>query len=124
MSKQSHTPGPWIVSETDTNHISVRPSTPQFPGPDSPQGWGICSFGQPWKVTIESKDWRESGATYDFDDRGRAVYEMNKANARLIALAPDLLALCIKSLDMANGLGYHGLEAELEAAIARAKGEA
>jgi len=63
-----HTPGPWIVGDCLTYNIPIRHLRTR----ENPQHVTVCYVGTP----------------------GRFVDEQDVADARLIAAAPDLLAIC------------------------------
>ena len=104
--KTTHTPGPWIICDTDgqTPHI-VAEHGKQWKNPT------ICNFYDdvtPWdSVTIGS--WYEQT-------------ENHKANARLIAAAPDLLA-ALQSLINDQRDASLPVLSQARAAIAKATGE-
>lgn len=84
----------------------------------------------PWKANGNCVDTGRGAApvacAYDPDDHNH-VNEICKANARLIAAAPDLLAACkaaepyVFNCPFENALTVHAM---LEAAIAKAEGQA
>lgn len=97
MSAQ-HTPGPWsVTSEIDRifNGELIRPGKPEER--NTPVAV-VCDFNR-----------------FDRDDE-------RKANARLIAAAPDLLAACEAALS--DGPEHFAVAKQLQAAIARATGGA
>ena len=97
MSDTKHTPGPWEV-RTDGELFA------------------ICGPAK-WIVTV---DVDEEGNIALQD--GTSEYEVNQANARLIAAAPELLAACEAVL--CDGDCYNdAIMEEVRAAIAKAKGE-
>lgn len=100
MSAATHTPGPWeVVPYGDGDSLVIH---------DARGDWRVCFMATPG----------ESG-----DMRGI------RANARLIASAPDLLAACqrahrvIKAMTGNQQATKGNVIGELEAAIARATGD-
>ena len=100
-----HTPGPWhVVIDDDGNPLSGRPSVSASNDMD-------CTIVH-WDGFVQ-KYWRSA----------RGDNEIH-ANARLIAAAPDLLALLQETLTPgAYGVGST-LALRIEAAIAKATGGA
>lgn len=93
MTEQKHTSGPWVVD----------PNSPRDISPADDLRFGVASI-----CNSDNID-------------GRWVFgDESKANAKLIAAAPDLLAALTKCLDVKGTLGLHGLLDEVEAAIAKA----
>ncbi|MBM4286471.1 MAG: hypothetical protein FJ128_14685 [Deltaproteobacteria bacterium] len=98
QSKSGHTPGPWVAEPEEASEH---------------RGIAICAPANGWIVaTITPEDDRQAD-------------EIDWANARLIAAAPDLLA-ALREYQKANRL-HHDEEARLyelaEVAIAKAEGE-
>ena len=116
MSGVKHTPGPWRIDVNGSENWTV-----DYEGPSS-TFMTICASGrrEPVGFAVEPTAWGN-------DDE-------IEANARLIAAAPDLLAVAIKSHEPYEGLSeddirslYGPEEAELALslrdAIARARDE-
>ena len=101
---QSHTPGPW---EVDDESIYAKNSDGS------------------WQQVAELPGWRTN--------KGEVMSDTDRANARLIAAAPDLLAAChalMRAEPMQEGkrggeiMGQISLAIDAaRAAIAKAKGE-
>jgi hypothetical protein len=87
MSEVKHTPGPWYTGHTDyfgngcADPLTVRPWHPRVTG-----GRPIADCWPRWND--------DEQADADSPDRDRIAIEIGRANARLIAAAPDLLAAC------------------------------
>lgn len=77
MSAQAHTPGPWRVEYSTRNGAALRIEADD----DRPGGLGSVV--------------RQNGI-------GMPACDVGKANARLIAAAPDLLAACKNALSEMN----------------------
>ena len=96
MGERAHTPGPWRISKLTETAV------------EDGDGRGICSTG---------------GYQQNFDTE--RVYQENRANARLIAAAPDLLDACKRASEILRGRGYPGWGVAkdiLNEAIAKAEG--
>lgn len=126
----SHTPGPWVVVETDEGHEILMGSA--LPIPRS--SWAV-------QHRIEYEHLLDPDADHEVE---RAQYLEADANARLIAAAPDLKAALedahdalgelmsgpfvqIDWGDLAGYLGndaWIGLKERIDAALAKATGEA
>ena len=102
LSEPSHTPGPWFNTGPISNHTEPRHC----------RIFAEHESGGPIKKSI-------AVAYYGESDTERI------ANARLIAAAPELLASCIRMLDIIEGRAGLPLAAADEArdAIARARGQ-
>lgn len=98
MSK--HTPGPWKVTGSASGGISVDAKDPA-----DNRGFELCEV---WGVDCDRDALKD----------GRA-----KANANLIAAAPDLLEACEMAVIDAVADDMDPWFAKIKAAIARAKGE-
>ena len=92
----AHTPGPWEVENSKDEHNGV----------EFPQGYNIVS---------------EDGQ-YIVGDAGILEGEIDEANARLIAAAPELLE-ALRFVLTAHGEQLHDAFAMANAAIAKATGE-
>lgn len=106
MSAPKHTPGPWEAGEPSTcgnaHEIAVR---------SPPLGVVVCSLT--WIDSAISADTEAEAAT--------------RADAFLIAAAPDLLAACVAALDRLGDLPTTRVDTDLAVrlhnAIAKARGE-
>lgn len=101
----AHTPGPWVAARKSSQCWTI----------DAPNG----------DPTIGYSAWQALAVVYGCDDDRNAGEEVAKANARLIASAPELLAACIEAEKVLAGLDDDGCaEAceSLRAAIAKAEG--
>jgi hypothetical protein len=81
----------------------------------------------PWQAAVRPDAWRPiSGALADYVLINTRVEtrEEAKANARLIASAPDLLAALEAIVKLADGCLPHDIGIQARAAIARARGGA
>lgn len=115
-----HTPGPWTYDDAPGRGLQIYGNPgPMKGGPWSPTGggpvgvWGLVESPAP--ITIGYERWVQ------FEPEGWS--EMQKANARLIAAAPDLLEAC-KTIVQLGKSRYHdlGIDRMVEAAIAKAEG--
>ena len=102
-----HTPGPWIVRESPK---------PNIEGPEL-------------RLSIKHTSPGRDGAEFCEIVAGHVTAEADataRANARLIAAAPDLLAACEAAYQL--GMGErddgHAVKTMLCAALAKARGEA
>lgn len=102
-----HTPGPWIVGSYDFLDQQVYIDAPS---------------GDP---DLGYKSWEGVAIAYGCEESPSKGLEKAKANAMLIAAAPDLLeALEMLETTCELGLGYdHAIRQVARAAIAKAKGE-
>ena len=107
MSDERHTPGPWAVfNRTDVFARSMRGN---FSAPDN-DGWQVADCSPANPVQIGDRFY------------GLSVNEQ-RANAILIASAPDLLAACQAMLDAIHRHypnDWSGLQAQANAAISKA----
>ena len=80
-----YTPGPWHVDPED-----------EFSFVSENQGWGGIGF------------------VHNEPAENKPLMEMARANARLIAAAPELLEVCQKAINVLNGsgIGYLGINAD------------
>lgn len=96
-----HTPGPWNIADIENREESFVILTED----KRVIGWTANSFN---------------------DDMGEYVSEENKANARLIAAAPDLLKVCEEALHLMDVKPFHTdgsriVQHNLRQAIAKAE---
>lgn len=100
----SHTQGPWIKRKSHKNpgDWTIRPADPDAPGYTN--GYAPIAWVR--------------------GDERAQTKEQNKANATLIAAAPDLLA-ALQLAGSSAGFQYmtHETRAAIESAIAKATGE-
>jgi hypothetical protein len=105
MTEAKHTPGPWRIDATaniDCGHYRIS-------------GGIVGPNGDP--VVIADPSQSEYAPALD----------LNSADARLIAAAPDLLAVCREFIDALGPDGYHRVPGypatqRMRAAIAKAEG--
>jgi hypothetical protein len=102
----AHTPGPW--AQHSQYPLIIKQDCAPIAGPD--EGVMICN----------AQSHNNSGFFPSFDE--------GRANARLIAAAPDLLAVCQRLAESASYWSEYdvplGIVADLQAAIAKATGAA
>lgn len=98
MNKTKHTPGPWIIRQGDEWTSSIVTND------------GVNALGEPMYWEVASYNLRRAEC---------------RANAHLIAAAPELLAALILAKDMmiANDLSLPYTFEVIDDAIAKAKGE-
>lgn len=110
IAANGHTPGPWSYRPCDFDDWGIVRAAPT----DSRYGYVICQARNP---NISNDD------LWLFREQQRDPYE---ANARLIAAAPELLAIAERLLDRGYVSKHIGEEHDdhmaLVAAIAKAKG--
>ena len=126
----NHTPGPWYY---DSNVCAVRtthrlPETAtkfagEFHGADLHELSCICTVThlRTWDYWLAGKDYK---IEQEVKDR---LYKREKANARLIAAAPELLEALKEAFQWGlhdERVGKEEIEAQMEAAIAKATGGA
>ena len=113
MMSETHTPGPWTPGKETTDRRPVW-STPETDKPPS------RTLQEPM-IVVKAGD---LAVCYCWSWRGGK--KAMKANAQLIAAAPDLLAACKDALQwlLAGQPGTaKNILANMEAAIAKAKGD-
>lgn len=94
----SHTPGPWAVGGESGNDGEAE----EIVAADRTICWTADTFT---------------------DEEGAAITDEDRANARLIAAAPELLAACKYLLENAEAAGWSEfMLADARAAIANAEG--
>lgn len=98
----SHTPGPWTLEMTEDG--------------DESGGYGTDS----WTGEIITAPCEENPD----GDQVCQVWPMDKANAHLIAAAPDLLAACEAMAAAKDLLGLMGAQMHAREALKKAKGGA
>lgn len=116
-----HTPGPWAVSPAYSRVAYVIPAE-HLSRP----------IGCHTEAALDLATFAQQICSLDCPDRHRSAKEM-RANARLIAAAPDLLVIASRLAALAEGLGNgnSGAEAaawrlaeEAHAVITKVQGEA
>lgn len=114
MMLQQHTPGPWALDES-------RRSIQVFASDGSENGVTVATVNGSEQDTIED---RRKILTWSVNDQDRA-------NARLIAAAPDLLEAleyalerikCVRCADAAQEKFYETAAGRIRATIAKARG--
>lgn len=111
MSESKHTPGTWIViqSEEDGKEFKVNTSKPRnsvYADAAPGCGGGAASNGNEWVCSIWTG---KTGKRYAGGHCKRTLkdYQEAEANARLIAATPELLS-CLKCcMDFISGLPQH-----------------
>ena len=111
MNNTLHTPAPWAIHTCNENGPSL-------------DSFYLSTTAQTWDGNEEERIiCRFPTGTGQFSDMGRE----NLANARLIAAAPDLLAI-LNEVCMQHDMGLNKIGASLydiaKAALRKAKGEA
>ena len=74
-----HTPGPWTVAPEAVEHVDNYPK------------WSITA---PWPPDEDENSHFQLAQVWSYPEEGAATLARDKSNARLIASAPDLLAMC------------------------------
>lgn len=103
-----YTPGPWVVGASDFLE--------QWVCIDAPNG----------DPDLDYKSWEGLAMAYGCEESPSKGLEKAKANAQLIAAAPELLEALAEVVNAADGEGWSQLDPSLSkarAAIAKAKGE-
>ena len=123
-----HTPGPWTIRGIQSSGLSIMAHVEI--GKEDMSGGQLqpiyevsikphLQIGDDGRVHMDLtyESWRQF-PSIDFQ-------EMQKANARLIAASPDLLAACRAALEdcQSDDWAESGLGKQLQAAIAKAEGE-
>ena len=98
MTNTKHTPGPWILDSLNRSIVH-----------DNPARFVISAY------SVLTRN--------EFHDGKRIVTEEMEANARLIASAPDLLAIVEGLMDAGYLDDTGGLHDQARAVVAKAKGE-
>ena len=112
MSK--HTPGPWEVINSTGVFSALGADSGDGTPADINDGWNICDCSV--------------GATAVDGEYVELGFDVQKANARLVAAAPDLLDTLVMLRDTLPHVGLQlatrvEMLRRIDAAIARAKGE-
>lgn len=98
-----HTPGPWAVQEDD-EFDGCKFIPVETDAPTGPNCRGICEVHP------------------CYTDRGGAISKTDRANARLIAAAPDLLEAANEAFEFLGGVdGAAEVRGKLLAAIIKAR---
>lgn len=110
MSKQAHTPGPWHIIGGYNIYSELGGQSGDGVQADPRDGWHVASIGE--------------APTFVNDESVYLGRDVQKANARLICAAPDILeALAAIVLEGGSFHFTHELHAKARAAIAKARGE-
>ena len=123
MSK--HTPGPWrwVNSQTDEPFDFDVP----WDGYGYPSLRTVAEFGETKSEVIDGQTYSSRSLPQWILDAEPLQHGNDEANARLIAAAPDLLAMLVEAHDIIDAIGQPEtaeVAARMRATIAKAKGEA
>lgn len=99
MSKLQHTPGPWLINESDDYTILIRAPWSENVKPEIHDGYGSY-------LGIHICETRHQG------DNPCVSKKTALANARLIAAAPDMLIELLKSIAELDKTGFASITSE------------
>lgn len=104
----SHTPGPWMAKKTaNSQKIEIN----------APKGDPYLKYG----------NWEKLAAVYGSDEQPRIGKRVARANAALIAAAPDMLAVLEELEDSVDYWSEYdvpiGIQARIKNAIKKARSE-
>jgi hypothetical protein len=111
MKKAKHTPGPWYVIDSTEN----KKDSSGIIGTFDIKNKSDVARDQKWLADVKP-----------YGGAGFTGYEEAKANAHLIAAAPDLLAVAIEALDFIKTHNHYvasGMIDRLQSVIEKATGE-
>ena len=122
MSK--HTPGPWdlVSSQTDDLFDFDVP----WDGYGYPSLRTVAEFGETKSEVIDGQTYSSRSLPQWILDAEPLQHGNDEANARLIAAAPDLLAMLVEAHDIIDAIGQPEtaeVAGRMRATIAKAEGE-